>query len=353
MSSRRHCSRLLRCRASSRPSTSADRGGARPSTERARNAATTSATDGQSSAARHHWPLQVAQDRPRREEPWPERGGDARVGIGHDVAGREHAGLRRAQLAVDDDRARAGRGRAGRGRARCGARGRSSPPDLLPATRSRAGRRPARRTTSSSCSPPCSDSSSQPARSSMRGSRRTCSTMSSRAVSASRRWHELHRRTAPRQLERVESRAVAAADDDDVAPGELLRARLDLVGHVAAEGTVDARPGAPGGACRSRARVPGRARASPSTSTQSFGEVDADDSLRQAQSVAEDRRRLLQSAGARGAVGSNRPPGRCGRSEGSRPAGRPARVGLDTRRCPAGCRSTRARSSPRRPRRRR
>ena len=75
----------------------------------------------------------------------------------------------------------------------------------------------------------------------MRGSRRTWSTMSSRAVSAGRAVHELHRRARSGELERVERGAVAAADDDDVAPGELVRARLDQVRHVASERTVRCR----------------------------------------------------------------------------------------------------------------
>ena len=72
----------------------------------------------------------------------------------------------------------------------------------------------------------------------MRCSRRTWSMMSSRAVSACRSVHELHRRAASGELERVQRGAVTAADHDDVEPGELVRARLDLVRDVAAERTV-------------------------------------------------------------------------------------------------------------------
>ena len=60
-------------------------------------------------------------------------------------------------------------------------------------------------------------------------------------VARRERWcsvHELHRRAASGELERVQRGAVTAADHDDVEPGELVRARLDLVRDVASERTV-------------------------------------------------------------------------------------------------------------------
>ena len=59
------------------------------------------------SAARASCPsLQVAQDRAGGQRALAEGGSNAGVGIGDDVARGEDAGRGRAQLVVDDDRAR-------------------------------------------------------------------------------------------------------------------------------------------------------------------------------------------------------------------------------------------------------
>ena len=62
--------------------------------------------------------------------------------------------------------------------------------------------------------------------------------MSGRAVNGSDAVDEFDRGRRRGELESVECGAVAASDHDDVTPREVIGSRLDLIGHVAAEGTI-------------------------------------------------------------------------------------------------------------------
>src|SRR5207248_3285967 len=107
--------------------------------------------------------------------------------------------------------------------------------------------------------------------------------------------HQLHARSAPSQLERVERAAVTASNHRNGPPGEVSGARLELVRDVAAEPAVR----------RSRKVLVARAGGQHERPTlqagiaeldRTFAQVHLDDSLRQPQARAEDCGGVLERA---------------------------------------------------------